>query len=274
MANKRDLERAIFEIFLEAVPEITVQLSSFKQPDDDPPDILCSMADGQRVGFELKQWLDEDQMRNAKGRERIEESILQSVGEQPPNDNQHVARVWLFPKLKIGVKPTEQEAFREELFGLIREIDERWPHEPMWHSPQGHRYDELTEYPTLTKYLHNVQFYPLEFDRGWEGSTRWIRFPYRGGHYSEKTMVNALLETIAESVEYYRGTRLGYEFDLLIHLSQAYQYNTPVETLKFSYDDAAQLASEFIGDDTGSFNNIYLLIAVEQPRVYRLVTTL
>lgn len=274
MANKRDLEHAVFEIFLEAVPEIRVRLSSFEQPDDDPPDILCSMADGQRIGFELKQWLDEDQMRNAKGGERIEESILQAVGEQPPNDNQHVARVWLFPKLKIGVKPTEREAFREELFGLIREIDERWPHEPMWHSPQGHRYDELTEYPTLKKYLHNVQFYPLEFDRGWEGSTRWIGFPYRGGHYSEKTMVNALLETIAESVEYYRGTRLGYEFDLLIHLSQAYQYNTPVETLNFGYDDAAQLASEFIGDDTGSFNNIYLLIAVEQPRVYRLVTTL
>jgi hypothetical protein len=87
-------------------------------------------------------------------------------------------------------------------------------------------------------------------------------------------MINVLLETIAESIQRYRGTRLGYEFNLLIHLSQAHLYNTPVETLNFSYDDAAQLASEFIGDDTGSFNNIYLLIAVEPPRVYRLVTTL
>src|SRR5205085_4472596 len=146
-------------------------------------------------------------MRHAKGRERIEESILQAIGEQPPNSNQHIARAWLYPKLKIGVKPTDREAFREELFRLIQEIDERWPHEPMWRSPQGHRYDDLTEYPTLTKYLHNVQFYPLEFDRGWEGSTRWIRFPYRGGAYSEKSMVNALLETVADAIQYYRGTR-------------------------------------------------------------------
>ena len=274
MTTNKDLERAVFEIFLDASPDFKAQVSSFGHPDDDPPDILCSMADGRRVGFELKQWLNEDQMRHARGRERIEESILRAVGEQSPNSNQHVARVWLFPKLKIGVKSADQETFRDELFRLIREIDDRWPHESMWHSPQGHRYDNLVEYPTLAKYLHNVQFYPLEFDRGWEGSTRWIRFPYSGGAYSEKPMVSALLETIAESIDYYRGTGLGYEFNLLIHLSQASLYNTPVETSAFSYDDAAQLAFEFIGDDTGSFSNIYLLIAVEPVRVYRLITTL
>jgi hypothetical protein len=47
-------------------------------------------------------------------------------------------------------------------------------------------------------------------------------------------MVNALLETIAESIQRYRGTQLAYEFNLLIHLSQAHLYNTPVETLSFS----------------------------------------
>ncbi len=81
----KDFERVIFERFLEAAPEYKADVASYAQPADDPPDILCTMNGGHRVGFELKQWLDEEQMRRAKGIERLQESILRAIGELPRN---------------------------------------------------------------------------------------------------------------------------------------------------------------------------------------------
>jgi hypothetical protein len=228
------------------------------------------MDDGQRIGFELKEWLNEEQMQRAKGRERIQESILEAIGEYPPNGYKYIAYLWLFPKTRLRVKETDQEAFRNELFQLIGEIEAQWPQESMWHSPQGQRVTDLAPYPTVSKYLHNIQFFPQEFRGGWLGSTRWIRFPYNGGFYSPKPMVNALLETVAASIDYYRGTRLGYEFNLLIHYSQALLYNSSVETLNYKIEDAAKEASDIIGDDPGRFSKIFLLIYGEPSSVFRL----
>ncbi|MFL6284430.1 MAG: hypothetical protein ACJ74Q_14900 [Pyrinomonadaceae bacterium] len=268
--TKQELEKLIFDAFLEATPDFKAAMASYTQPDDDPPDILCSMNDGQHIGFELKEWLNEEQMREAKGRERLQESIFEAIAEYPPNSYQHIAYLWLFPRTKLRVKEADREAFRTELFTLIEEIEVRWPNEPMWHSPQGHRVTDLTHYPTASKYLHNVEFFPQEFRGGWAGSRRWIRFPNWGGSYSPTPMVNALLETVAASIDYYRGTRLGYEFNLLIHYSQALLYNYSVETSEYKIDDAARAASDAVGDDPGRLTKIYLLIYGEPSIVYRL----
>lgn len=268
--TKQELEKVVFDAFLEAAPDFKAAMASYVQPEDDPPDILCSMNIGQRIGFELKEWLNEKQMERAKGRERIEESILEAIGDCPPNGYQYIAYLQLFPKIRLRVKEVDREAFRIELFNLIEEVEAQWPGQPMWHSPQGHRVTDIGHYPTVSKYLHNIQFYPQEFRGGWKGSTRWIRFPNSGGFYSPNPMVNALLETVADSIDYYRGTKLGYEFNLLIHYSRALLYNSSVETEEYKIEDAARAASDAIGDDPGRFSKIFLLIYGEPGTVYRL----
>jgi hypothetical protein len=56
----------------------------------------------------------------------------------------------------------------------------------------------------------------------------------------------------------------------MLHYSQAFEYNAPVETPNFSFEDAMDRARVFISDDPGGFDRILLVRAIEPYSVHTL----
>jgi hypothetical protein len=278
--SKREHERTIFEAFLRVVPDFASEkIVEWNQPEDERefPDVVCICASGRRLGVELGEWLHEDEIRAAKGMERIQDSILRAVGEQGLNQTSNIYTVWLFPKPKVRIKPTDTASFRGQLFRYIEEVDQRWPHERFWQSPQGYRAsnEELASYPILQKYLNRIHFEPSDryegrpphghrVKRQWPAGPDWIRFLPRGGSFSHDTMLQSLVELLSEKKEHYGGSGTGFDhLCLLIYYDSAVMYNSPAETLHFKFPDAAQAAKRIVGDDPDPFDTILLFIAVK-----------
>jgi hypothetical protein len=286
--SKREYERAIFEAFLRVAPDFAGEkIVEWKQPEDerDFPDVVCICASGRRVGVELGEWLHEDQIRAAKGRERIQKTILRAVGEQGDNQTRNIYAVYLFPKPKAHIKPADAASFRSQLFRYIEETDQRWPNERFWQSPQRYRAsnEELAGHSVLQRYLNAVHFDPSEryegrlpngrrVKRHWPAGQDWIRFLPRGGSFSHDPMFQALVELLLEKKEHYGGSGTGFDhLCLIIYYNSAVIYNTPAETLDFKFPDAVQAAKQFIGDDQDPFDKILVFIAVNEGRVLKIL---
>jgi len=273
----RSTERSIFESFLRVRPDFAGELlRGWIQPPQDPPDILCMTISGRSIGVELGEWLNEDQMTNAKGLEAIQNSMLRAIGTQPDNRCGNIYYAWLSPLPKARVKPADATAFREEIFRLVEDVDRRWDQEPDWQSPQGCFFTDFTRYSTLRKYLQLVRFFPRRCYGGWPPKGRvtkrtwpagcdWLTFRMPGGAYNQDAMLDALCDILARKIEKYEAKPpevLMDDFYLLIHYNQALLYNTPVETVFFKFEDAARAGSEFIGDDPGVFGKVFLILAL------------
>jgi hypothetical protein len=258
-------EKSIFAAFLAAVPDFAGEaVQNWHQPQEDPPDVLCDTIFARKVGLELTGWLDEAQIAEAKSTESIENSIRKAIQPEPPNNTEHIYFAWLLTLPKARIKPADAAAFRTELLQLVEEVDGRWDAEQDWQSPQGCWWRDFSHYPTLGKYLSEVWFFPRSAFRNWsstKGGQHWLTLPMRGGAYSEDSMVATLKTRLADKIQKYAGRpgRLD-EFDLLVHYDLAWAYNSPVETLTFKFADAARAGAEFIGDDSGAFDRIFLFV--------------
>lgn len=281
MSDKRAHERAIFEAFLRVEPAFAGErLAKWWQPEDEKafPDIEGTALSGRRIGVELGEWLNEKEMQAAKGKERLEESILEAIGDQGPNATAHIYRVWLHPKPKARIRPADVAAFRKELFSCIQASDERWPQERFWHSPQGHQLvnDELSPYPVLAKYMSAVKLFPKQqFQddeiREWPAGIDWIGFPSRGGPFSHETMLEPLRKLVSDKISHYAADGLGFDdLSLVVPYNQAWIYNSPAETPHHSFKDTAAEIGRFLDGDFGPFHRVFLFIALDGGRVLRI----
>jgi hypothetical protein len=225
------------------------------KPFDKRPDIIVRTASGKKVGIELKAWVNQEQIAEARQRERIQDDILEAIGKQPPNQTQHIGYVWL--SAKQGQFDTRDAAdFRHQLFLLIARIDNDWSRKPGSEQMCSGDVDRFEEFPVLKKYLHRVRFRPATTLS--RGTVRWIRFPEAGRHYSP----NEMLETLESSIllnkgdERYKDLRAQTglaEVYLLIHYDfKAFAYNTPFDAPDFGFKEAASFASQVL-DGAGSF---------------------
>jgi hypothetical protein len=57
-----------------------------------------------------------------------------------------------------------------------------------------------------------------------------------------------------------------HEFHSLVHYDLAWAYNSSVETLTFKFADAAQAGADFIGDDPGVFDRIFLFVPHDEAQ--------
>ena len=269
-------EKTVFAAFLAAAPDFAGDaVQNWSQPKQDPPDVLCTTAAGRQVGLELTEWLDQGQIAEAKGMETIEESIRKAIRPEPPNNTEHIHFAWLLTLPRARVKPADAGMFRTELLQLVDEVDHRWDAEQFWQSPQGCWWTDFGRYPVLGKYLSQVHFFPRSAFRNWsstKGGQHWLTFPMRGGAYSEDSMVAALQDRLADKIQKYVARPDGLdEFDLLVHYDLAWVYNSPVETLTFKFADAARAGTDFIGDDPGAFDRIFLFVPHNEAQaVFRL----
>jgi hypothetical protein len=288
-SKKREYEKAIFEAFRRVHPDFAGEPTheEVKQPCDETefPDVICTTVSGKRVGVELGQWFNEQELRTAKSMERIQNSILDAIGPQGNNETDNIYVVWPKPKIKARIKSEDTAAFRKEIFQCIADVDKRWGSEGFRYGLQGYeaQTEDLKGFPHLAKYLAGIRFFPRQWyfgwppngyvsKRTWSRGRNWIIFPARGGSYSEETMLHPLLELIAQKQEHYGNCGTGFNrLCLVVYYNLAVLYNSPIEALDFKFDDAVQIAKEFIGDDPKPFDDIFLFLAINDGQVFRIV---
>jgi hypothetical protein len=271
MNRKRDHERALFAAFLEVQPDFAGErLAEWQQPPDerDFPDITGTSLSGRRIGVELGEWLNQKEMQFAKSKERIEEHLLEVIGEQDRNPTKHIMFVWLHPKPTTkGIASGDQTEFRAQLFQCIFECDRRWPSERFWQ--RGHQLvgDELGAYPLLAKYLDAIRLLPAN-GKQFEGD--WITFPARGGPFDHNTMAKPLRNIVEEKIGHYGASRTGFDdLSLVIIYNRAALYNSPAETDRHTFEDAAEELRQLVARNYGPFDRVFLYIALEPGRVFR-----
>lgn len=269
-------EKLIFDSFLKHCPDFTGEpiaewdvvdewygkraLAPPLHPFDKRPDVIAVTASGRKIGVELKSWVNRDQITEARKQERIQENILKAIGEQPPNETEHIGFVWLSPK-EVRFDARDATHFREQIFALIEQIDNDWSQKRDWNQNLFQDVGDFAPFPILEKYLDRVRFHPSTRNRF---NIRWIRFPSPGGAYSPNEMLETLNNSLVthRSDERYKDLRKHVELDevyLLVHYDfKAFAYNTPFDAPNFGFKEAAEFASRTLAGDGGYFDRIFL----------------
>src|SRR5881628_2506419 len=114
MAN-REYEAAVFKAFLNIKPDFADEpISGWTQPADEKefPDVICTTESKKRIGVEIGEWLNEEQLTHAKSMERVQAAYLQAIGSQGDNTTDNIYFIWLHPRPKARIKPIEVEPLR------------------------------------------------------------------------------------------------------------------------------------------------------------------
>lgn len=255
-------EGRIFGAFLKDCPLFAgIPVTKWAQLQKDPPDIECYLQDGRAIGVELTNWVNEQQVADAKRQESIEEPFRRALNEVP-NETQHFQLVWM--NVKARLRQGCEAALKDEITRLMAYLDKRWDTELDWQSPQGIDWNDFTGYPTLARYVVNLKIHMRQGPRmaGAPSAPGWLTFPYRGGFYSPEWAVDALCGNINKKIEKYLVKPTGFgNFFLLVHYDfKAYTYNSPVDGIGFSYPEAVAEASRRLGGATRVFDGIFVYV--------------
>jgi hypothetical protein len=255
-------ENRIFAAFLSDRPSFADSpVTTWTQPQKDPPDIECRLQDGRTIGLELTNWLDGRQIASAKGQESLEEPFRRAL-RVVPNKTLHFKFVWMHVKERL--RKNDETWLQEEMTHLMTCLDKRWETEPNWQSPQGFDWNDFAGYPTLERYFVNLDIHPRRALRLTTEPPElgWLTFPCRGGAYSPDWAVDALCANIGTKIAKYPTKPNGLAaFFLLVHYDfKAYAYNSPVEGIGFSYPEAVAEASRRLRGATGVFDGIFVYV--------------
>ena len=283
-------ERAIFASFLRACPNFAGErlkewdvvdewyanraLDPPAHPFDKRPDIIALTASGKRIGVELKSWINQEQIHEARKQEPIQENIRKAIGQQGPNTTRCIGQVWLSAR-QVGFDAGDAANFREQLFARIEEVDKNWAQKPDREQISSQDERDFAGFPILEKYLRSARFYSKTRDR----SRNWITFPYSTSHYSPNTMRETLRKALiahTKDERYNRDLRTQVGLDevyLLVHYGfKAFAYNTPFDAPNFGFKQAAEFASGVLNGDGGYFDRVFLFqFLVGKEEAYRIV---
>jgi hypothetical protein len=252
MRPQKEKERKAFEVFLQACPSLAARIDCWRVQEEEGafPDVLATLRDGQVLGFELGEWLHEEQVRQDKKTHQFELDILRAIGPQPENGTRNVHCVLLAPgNDRMGFDQQDREKLRQELINLIDETDQQWPKERHWQSPQGYHCKEFGRFPTLTRYLTEVWFVPRVTGKVKKEprppGIPWIHVEGRGGSYSGESARKALQAIISKKASHYGGSS-SQGVHLLIHYGvDAFRYNTPfLDVTTPDFEAVAMFAGE------------------------------
>jgi hypothetical protein len=273
---QRDEEKVIFSAFYGLQPDFAGEpINEWHLATSDPPDIICITDSGRTIGVELAEWLHQREMSAGKLRERIEQQLLEAIGEpQPVNTSSHFDMVILHPRERVQIKAgPDQMAFRTALFQLIADVDRRWPQEPFWHSPQGCHLRDLTRWPPLGVYLKEVHFHPGQ--SRWPEGINWILPPAHCDTFDHSTMRNPLLNVISAKITKYQTRRpMATPCDdlvLVAFFNLGVAYNSPIETPRRTLEGLVMELRAALPQHRGPVSRGYLFVApTPGARVFRL----
>jgi hypothetical protein len=276
MASKREQEKNIFAAFLRVSPEfLGEKVVDWEQPEDEKefPDVICKTESGSRVGVELGEWLNQEEISARKSMARLERSFLDAIGEQGENQTNNIGVIVLSPARK-SIKSAEKEIFRSQLFSYIKEVDRRWQDEEFWQGRDGYRApnSELTGFPLLKKYLTEIHFYPSKWEKRWREGQNWIMVPCLARWVSEETMLQTFLKLLCDKTTHYGRSGTGFDYlTLVIYYDRAVLDLSPAETRYFKFEDLVLEAGSHATSIKHPFNGIFLFIALDNGRVLRIV---
>jgi hypothetical protein len=252
-------EHTIFEAFIAVRPDFAGRALECK-PGADPPDFIGTDAEGKRVGVELGEWLNEEQMRISVARERKKDSFMSAVKSEEVEPPTNVGMVWMGKLDGVALRAEDAAQFQKEIFAYVAEIDRRWQENDEWHGRQGHPITDFSKYPTVAKYLGSLTFISRERMPTIKGIA-WLTFPGEGGAYTPRDAVDALLELIRKKTAKYaylhKEQRLS-ELYLVAYYDRALIYNTPYIGPGFGWDEIAAIAGAEIAKNPGAFQKVFL----------------
>jgi hypothetical protein len=305
----RELE--IFKHFLEAYPTFAAEVDSYKPGAEEPADITVRLKSGRRIDFQLGEWLDAQQMAEAKRKEKLRDrlrAVLASPGFRPRN----FEHVYIYVKKDSHFAPEDAESFRNEFRCIVSQVDRSC--NPRW-CPGGYPLTSFQGYPTINQYCERILFLPPNsqrervisnaLDRAQEdpeicrlleqmaqGRVRgeatglpagdsdrsdpsWIDFPLEGGAYSSKSALKALKKILDKKTGKYASQAA--DLRLIIHYNDAVLYNEPYQYQEHeTFAHMACAASRMLAKTkVAPFKSIYLLCAVRpNPEAFEVWPTL
>lgn len=265
-------EKLIFSAFLEIFPELSELLAEWDvvedwyekrgensppEPFDKRPDIIAKTKSGTFLGIELKSWLNYEQITAARKKEKIQDRVLRTFRDQPPNDTRHIHSIVLYPR-EVRFDAQDSAAFHEQVLRLIHEKDDKWLHLPSTPRSRRENVMEFKDLPLLGKYLNRVE---IRFNPDRQNKHKWIFGPSQSSHFSPATMRQTLEEALLKyrDDERYKDLVGLDEVYLLVHYDfRAFAYNTPFAAPGYGFTEAAKFASDVLAENAGYFDRIFL----------------
>ncbi|WP_454062254.1 hypothetical protein [Candidatus Nitrospira salsa] len=250
LSSQKEKEWQAFKDFLEASPTLALQIENWhvQEADGSYPDIICVKQDGQEFGFELGEWIIEEQISQSIKIENFKCNVIRAIGEQPKNSMTHIKLVLLTHKNnQLRFISNDSEKLRKELFSLIKKTDLQWTNEPQWQSPGGYHCSNFAGYATLEKYLQEVWFLSENAGISRKPWIPWIEFKGNAGSYSGEPARKALQDIIIKKIHHY-GTSSEQQIHLLVHYGpSAFNHNTPfIDITTPDFQSIAKITSKVV----------------------------
>lgn len=260
-------EIAIFEAFRATYPNFAGRELKC-EPGSDPPDIVGTDGTNKRVGIELGEWLNAQQMAVSVARERQKDSFMNALKSEEVEPPKNIGMVWIDKEERIALRVEDAVQFREEIFACVADIDTHWHENEDWQSPQSYRMNDFSRYPSVARYLASLTFIPRARMPTIKGIA-WVTFPGEGGAYTPQDAVEALLELIRKKAAMYgdlhQKENLS-ELYLLAYYDRALIHNTPYIAPNFGWDAIAAIAKSEIAENPGAFQKVFLFNSLPQDR--------
>ena len=244
----RESERQAFEAFRRS------QFRSGCSDGADPPDFVCTDEQGRRIGIELAEWVIEAQLAISKRRSRIRESFedaVRAVNADPAN----LGMTWLHPGALLPASSAPE--LTRELETCASHINDTWAAiSERWTVGQGYPVRDFREYPTLNKYVRQLDFFPRNV-----GERFCVTFMNGGGAYSPRAAFAALLRILNKKESKYEGLRERERLDelhLVLYWSQGLAHNTPYDGLDYSLEDVAAELEPIIREGGTIFDAVFI----------------
>jgi hypothetical protein len=261
----RKEERLVFTALCQAHPDFAGATVNWEEGPD-PPDYIGTDPADHRIGVELGEWLNEEQMGDGKRQERAEDSFFAAIRSEQEDPPHNVGTVWVFLKEEGVLPPEDATQFRAEILECIRAVDTTWTRNPERDNPQDYDHIEFSAYPCLQKYLTALQFRSARRSQAHRGIA-WVCFPPKGSPYTPKPAVDALLKLLEKKTKKYANLRAALNLDalyLVAYWNRGLIYNSPFLAGGFDFQDVARLAREAVARNPGPFQKIFLFNALPQ----------
>lgn len=212
----------------------------------DPPDFIGTGRTA-RIGLELVEWLDGDQMTQAKRRESIRDQILGLLRRDWENEYkpQNFRGAFIEDRGERIVS-ADVERLRAEFFACAADVDRAWLTNDERFGGSYYQ-NEFPGYPLLGRYFVGIRYLGGE-----PHGLRWMDVSGDGGAFDPARSVAALKNALDAKMEnYFQPEKQRHlaahgldEFCLLVHGGfNVFAYNTPAGPL--SLNEIAKLASAF-----------------------------
>lgn len=287
-AMLRSDEKLAWVGFLAAAPQFADEAIGSWADGPDPPDVLCSSVSSKTIGVELTKWVEQDQLKAAVQRRRLEESYRKIVASEREPRPSHIEQVLLYDK-SLRIESADAAEFRNQMFDFLAAENDKplpelnsaspipngyWKTVRSWATMQEH-VDDFSAYPLLEKYLKCVLISPRSSHNSSLMNVEWIGFEFPGGAYTVQWMIDAAVKNIEKKINKYqnadvRSRHALHRFDLVCYYcDEALLHNTPIHSVGKGFQQVAQEVKRKLATAPKVFDRIFLFHPHEAPNAIR-----